>query len=928
MFLWLVVWSSAPHAQQDAVIVGTIIDTSRAVLPGVTVTATGVDTGRQYVATTDERGEYRLPGIAPGTYKLQAELAGFATVVIPEVELLVGQNATVPFTLQVATLTENVTVTGEAPLLDTQRAQVSGNVDRRQMEALPIQGRNWLELSMMVKGVTANSIAERPGVNRDSAFQLNLDGQQITQNLCCSTSFGQPGLSREAVAEYQIVTNLFDVTMGRSAGLQVQAVSRAGTNDLNGSVYGFFRDDRFNSPDLVVGRVLPYSNQQTGFAVGGPVLRDRMHFFTSYEYEREPNTIVAAPSALNGQSLTMSTKTTTHNLLARVDRQFGANNHLMVRGTFFDRFNPVDQLSGTSHPSNGAQRGRDAQIITANWTRVLGGGLMQEVRGSFYRYHWLYSLLEDMPPTPEYRFPGLTIGGPWNYPEEFDVQIRPAVRYDLSWHKGSHDLKIGGEFVRGHDTGYWPARARGQFFFSSIPADIGRRFPIDAWNDPSRWDLTGLDSLVLRFDQYSLAPGGDWDILVPRPTYATWLGDVWSVNDRLTLNMGLRYDLSWGDLAPPGVTERDIIINNGKFTENVGFKNGMRDLNNIAPRVGFSYKASDTMVVRGGSGMFYGNTSSTQALEMQQFSLTRIRTNSYANDRLPGFLQNPTRGVVANTPQSPAVIAHDFVFPYTVQTMIGMQKQLSGVMAFDADLVHWRGYNEDTQRDPNLFYDPATGFNVHPSRGRPNPDFGPIILRESKGRSDYLALASSFTRRYANNFQAGLTYTLMFYKHDTAAGGSGYGATPNNPFNLDDEWARAGDFQRHTLRANGIFQLPYDISIAGSLFVGSGNYSNVTSGFDAYGSGGNRVRRDFSIIPRNSFKGDPLKKVDLRFSKDVRFPGGVRVSGIAEVFNVFNNANFGSYNTLETSTTFGAPRQSLNSAYLPRVWQLAFKVAF
>ena len=140
LFLWLVVLASAARAQDAAVIVGTVADTSRAVLPGVTVTATSVDTGRQYVAVTDERGEYRLPGIAPGTYKLQAELAGFATVVLPEVELLVGQNATVPFTLQVATLTENITVTGEAPLLDTQRAQVSGNVDRRQMEALPILG--------------------------------------------------------------------------------------------------------------------------------------------------------------------------------------------------------------------------------------------------------------------------------------------------------------------------------------------------------------------------------------------------------------------------------------------------------------------------------------------------------------------------------------------------------------------------------------------------------------------------------------------------------------------------------------------------------------------------------------------------------------------------------------------------------------------
>jgi len=653
-----------------------------------------------------------------------------------------------------------------------------------------------------------------------------------------------------------------------------------------------------------------------------------MHFFASYEYEREPNTIVTSPPALSGQSFALATKTTTQNLLARVDHQFGANNHVMVRGTFFDRFNPVDQLSGTSYPSAGAQRGRDAQIVTANWTKIFGSGLMQEVRGSFYRYHWLYSLLEDMPPTPEYNFPGFIVGGPWNYPEEFDVRTQPGLRYDLMWHKNSHDVKVGGEFTRGHDTGDWPARARGQYFFSAIPADIARRFPIDAWNTPSRWDLTGLDSLVLRFDQNSLAPGSDWLIDVPRPTYAVWVADTWAVTKRVTLNLGIRYDLAWGDLSPPGVFENDILINNRLFSENVGYKSGLRDVNNLAPRLGFSVKATDDLVIRGGSGIFYGTTSSTQALEMQQFSPIKIRTNSYVNDRLPGFIQDTTRGAASiNTTQSPTPIAHDFRFPFTVQSMIGIQKQLTAVMGFDADLVHWQGRNEDTQRDPNLFYDPATGFNVPPNLGRPNPAYGPITLRESKGHSDYLALASSFTRRYANNFQAGATYTLMFYKRDTGAGGSGYGATPNNPFNLEGEWARSADFQRHTVRANAIVRLPWAISLAGSFFAGSGNYFNVTSGFNAYGSGGTRVRRDFTIIPRNSFKGRSLQKVDFRLSKDVQL-GNVRLTGMAEVFNVFNHANYGAYNTLETSPTFGAPRQSLNSAFQPRVFQLAVRVAF
>src|SRR5205807_176799 len=189
---------------------------------------------------TNANGDYRLQNMPAGTYKLQAELSGFATVVIQKVELLVGQNATIPFVMTIAQVTETLNVTGESPLVDTHSSQIAGNVDRRQMEALPLQGRNWMELAMMVKGIIANDVSDRPGVTRDTQFQLNLDGQQITQQVA-SSAFGQPRFSREAIAEFQIVTNLFDITQGRSIGVQVQAVSRSGTNNLSGSFYGYFR---------------------------------------------------------------------------------------------------------------------------------------------------------------------------------------------------------------------------------------------------------------------------------------------------------------------------------------------------------------------------------------------------------------------------------------------------------------------------------------------------------------------------------------------------------------------------------------------------------------------------------------------------------------------------------------------------------------
>jgi hypothetical protein len=247
---------SAPAFAQQASVLGTVTDATKAVLPGVSVTATNLATGIQTTSVSDERGEYRVVNLAPGRYKVQAELIGFSTVIVPVIELLVGQNATVPFALTLAQVNETVTVTGEAPFVDTASSQVSGNVNPRQTEQMPLQGRNWLELAKLVKGITSNEIGNNPGVAED-LFQLNLDGQQVTQKIAGS-SFGQPRFSRDSIAEFQIVTNMFEITQGRSAGLQVQAISRSGTNNLAGSLYGYFRNDKLNSADAITGTVLPF----------------------------------------------------------------------------------------------------------------------------------------------------------------------------------------------------------------------------------------------------------------------------------------------------------------------------------------------------------------------------------------------------------------------------------------------------------------------------------------------------------------------------------------------------------------------------------------------------------------------------------------------------------------------------------------------
>ncbi len=634
-----------PAQAQEATIFGQVADNTKAALPGVTITATSLETGLVTTAVSEADGSYRLRSLPPGRYKVQAELAGFATLVIPEIEVLVGQNRTVPITMQLAGLSETLTVTGESPLVDLSSTQVAGNVDRRQMEELPLQGRNWMELAMQVKGITANAVDTTPGV-RDRQFQLNLDGQEITQQVAGS-GFGQPKFSREAIAEFQVVTNLFDITQGRSLGIQVQAVSRSGTNSTDGSVYGYFRDDKFNAEDFIADRVLPYSNQQWGGALGGPIIRDKAHYFVSYERENEPNTILTSPPGLPGQSFTFPTKLVQNSFLGRADWQLAPSDRLTARASYWDWDNPFTQVSGTEHPSQAAARSRKAINAIGTWSKVLSSTMLQEVKFGYTHFDWQNLLAEPkMASTPNYVFPGLTVGQRRNYPQEF-FQNTFSARYDLTMNKGKHDMKMGAEFLRWHDTGQWQLLSRGEFIFTANPPDLGRRFPADAWNDPTRWDLTGLDSIVQRFDQNF----GDWTIDIPRPTFAIWFGDTWRMTDQLTVNFGVRWDADWGALNPPHVTTPvtwnpaagavypEVALDPGDKV----YPNGLRDLANVAPRAGFSWNVGGTsrLVIRGGSGLYFSIPDSNTTFSQQSFNGERILVNSFPNDDQPGFLTDP-----------------------------------------------------------------------------------------------------------------------------------------------------------------------------------------------------------------------------------------------------------------------------------------------
>src|SRR5688500_7419960 len=341
----------ATGSAQEAILTGTVTDSTGAVLPGVTVTVLHDATGNRFVGVTDERGIYRI-ATRVGTNAITAELQGFTTVSRPGVQLLVGQTAAVNLQMAPSTVQETVTVTAEAPLLNVTTSSLGGNVDPQQVQELPVNGRNWMALALLAPGSRTSSTAattplpdRNDGENRE--FQLNVDGQQVSADIGAG---GQPRYSQDAIAEFQFLSNRFDATQGRSSGVQVNVVTKSGTNQLSGLLRGNFRDDSLNAENPVLDRVVPINNQQISTAMGGPILRDKLHYFGNYEYEREPRSSIwntpfpAFNNEING-------KQTQKMGGLRVDYQLSPSLRLMGKGSAGRFFQPFGAGVSNNHPA-------------------------------------------------------------------------------------------------------------------------------------------------------------------------------------------------------------------------------------------------------------------------------------------------------------------------------------------------------------------------------------------------------------------------------------------------------------------------------------------------------------------------------------------------------------------------------------------------
>jgi hypothetical protein len=718
-----------------------------------------------------------------------------------------------------------------------------------------------------------------------------------------------------------------------------------------------------NAKDPVLNRVVPFSDQQVSGTFGGPIQRDKIHFFANYEYERQPNTLISNVPYPVFNIRDVQTTTRQNYFGGRVDAVLTPKTRLMIRASGFNFDVPV-QGSSTSHPSSWGYNKEVSAMVFGALTHTMGSAV-NEIKGGYTGFH--DELGKLVPGTLPYVVlaGGFTIGR--QLEGLFGADKTLSVRDDLTLFRGHHELKIGGDFDHPSTRLFYGNNADGTLDASlgPVPANIGALFPV--WNNTSTWNLAPLSSITRSYTRAI----GTFEIHCldspstcrrRKPDVAAWFQDNWNVTSALTVNLGLRWDFSKDGMG------QDFVYPFGSPYPQIPaiHPKQPQDSTNFGPRLGAAYALNERTVLRGGWGLYYGGITDRNS----HASFINIANFNYQvfNDGRANFAADPfnvggggtvptfndalaqSQGRLISTPS----LIYYAKTPYSYQTSAGLQRQLSQTMAVQADYVWVAGRRQPVGRNINLSFDPATGVNFPFTdiSHRPYPNLGAINDWTDRGYSNYYGLETALTKRFGDRWQAAVTYTLAYtydYYSEPINRGcvgpiNGLTMTCNAYFKVQPDLGGvyglrgAGGVQtmgepdqRHRLVFSGVYELPRGFQVSGLYLYSSGIRQQNSYGVDLRNIGGlaefgaGRLRRDGTVIPRNSVVDDPIHRVDLRLQWRLR-AGRVSVMPLVEVFNLFNNKNF-IRNWSELNPFYGKPiGQTVGSGY--RVVQLGFRTTF
>jgi len=877
---------------QQTGITGVVTDPQGATIQNAKVEAKQPG-GASFAATTNDHGVYVIPNITAEEYTVTVSAPNFTTTQ-KKILVLVGQLAQMDFTLPVASgSTEVVVEAGNDLAIDTTASEVAGNITPQQVQDIPVNGRSYVELSELVPGIKNNAFGNAPvsgpgGASEGDAetgkFQITLDGLQLSQD-SVGSSFGQPKVSQDAISQFQIITNRFDATAGRSAGVYVNVQTKTGTNELHGGAFGYFRNSLFNARDPITGTVLPFADEQYGGTLGGPIKRDKLWYFGSFEGEHQPSTASENPIITTTPGVTTTTSGvgiythpvifTNYDYLGRVDYQVGANNHLFLRGDGFKQ--NTSFVAQVNEPSQSYYSTVTAAGYVFDWDRNISSNLINDVHAGFHYFQFgNFPFFADS--SIVVALPAVTVGEPYNEPEVFN-QYTQQYRDDLFWLKGKHAIKMGGEYLYTLHGGSFPQYLRGGLTTCS-PApgntpDYAAMFP-NGTLDPSTWNYTAINNYCNASESYTQAYG-NYNIDIARNILGLWIEDDWKLLPRLTLNLGLRYD-------------NDLGAYNTSYTPSPGLITPNSNPNlNFGPRIGFAYDpfGDGKTSIHGGGGIYYADQVANAIIDEELYSSTARAlqaTTSGTDLALPAPFagQNPSSDP-QNYVSSPQPVLRGAKTPYAFQASFGISRELPFQTTITIDGFHQRVYDDWIALSGNLLVNPANPEqNLNPAvamnttvygervcgnggieldtldtttlstdappnghaTGQPakqvcNQAFGAAVRNFAvyPGAGDINDnLAIGIRHAITHGFTGAIAYTWGRDKNST----NGAFTYPNKPFKsgIQQEWGNGTDDQRHTLTATGQYAWRYGLMLSGLYHFGSGLAYGPTSGASVNGYSG------------------------------------------------------------------------------------------
>ena len=899
---------SAQQTINQSSLDGRVTDASGAAVPNATVTAKAVSTDLMVTNLTDSAGRFHFPYLQVGQYEVTVHDAGFSDAK-QSVNLTIGAVYDLSVKLEIAGAAQTVTVNAQPPVMETERSQIANTISQNEVEALPYNGRNFLDLALFVPGVSPTNTAANqlfaetsavPGQGLSVGSQHNFSNSFIFDGLSANDDAAglvQTDFGLDVVQEMQVVTNGGQAEYGRALAGYFNYVSKSGSNTLHGDAYSYLRDKNLNAKNAYSGRLLPYTQSQSGISLGGPIRKNRVFYFGNYEHRQlnQANfmTITAAnASAINavltadnypGQLLNInSTNITVYpnpvrydNFFFKVDGKLSEKDQLTARYSLYHVTSINSRNAGGLTYTSGGANLRDLdQTVAVSNIYTISSRTVNETRGQFTNSNLLAPVVDQVGPAVSITN-AATFG---------TASGSPTGRYDrlyeivdnLAHQTGPHSFRVGADFLFNDLTITYPQSNRGSYSFSSL-----------------------ANFQAGKYTTFSQTFG---NFVVPQtnPNFGIYAQDEWRVNPKLTINAGVRYDLQW-------------------------LKAINLDPDNVSPRFGFAWSpfANRGTVVRGSVGLFYdrvplralsnalesdGNGTAITASTLASLSL------SYGQSGAPVF-PNIVSGYTALTLPSNLRLSISTMDPnmknaHAIQNSLEVDQQISPTSNLAIGYQHIRG--EDILIDVNLNTPTCTSAVDPIDLCRPNQAIGNNKQYYPGADSYFDALTVSYNLRPIQYGSFRLSYTWSKAIDDVSYA---FFSGPVNNYDPGEDRSISDDNQKHRVVVNGTLhssfgpantlteKLTHGFEFSGTLTYYSGFPFNITNGVTDIQTTTERpclstvttaqcaTALPGTMISRNFGQGFPSFTINSRLSRTFDLGERFKLQGMVDAFNLFNTRN-------------------------------------